>query len=116
MFIAFLLSALTGFLPALAAACRSPEPAGRGRNAPYRRRGRTTHTRLLSIAGRTKPIFRCCSKRACAWSASACGLRPGPAKIESLTLGVYAAREFETSDPDFADVLFDIDYLAARMP
>jgi hypothetical protein len=41
---------------------------------------------------------------------------PDPATIESLTLGVYAAREFETSDPDFADVLFDIHYLAARMP
>ena len=41
---------------------------------------------------------------------------PDPAKIDSLTLGVYAAREFETSDPDFADVLFDIHHLAARMP
>ena len=41
---------------------------------------------------------------------------PDPAKIDSLTLGVYAAREFETSDPDFAGVLFDIHYLAARMP
>jgi hypothetical protein len=40
---------------------------------------------------------------------------PDPEKIDNLTLGVYAAREFETSDPDFADVLFDIHYLAARM-
>jgi hypothetical protein len=44
------------------------------------------------------------------------GQSPDPEKIESLTLGVYAAREFETSDPDFADVLFRIHYLAARMP
>jgi hypothetical protein len=41
---------------------------------------------------------------------------PAPEKIDSLTLGVYAAREFETSDPDFADVLFKVHYLAARMP
>jgi len=41
--------------------------------------------------------------------------RPDPEKIDSLTLGVYAAREFETSDPDFADVLFNVHYLAARM-
>ena len=39
-----------------------------------------------------------------------------PEKRDSLTLSVYAAREFETSDPDFADVLFRIQYLAARMP
>lgn len=42
--------------------------------------------------------------------------RPDSGKIDSLTLGVYAAREFETSDPDFAGVLFKIHYLAARMP
>ena len=36
-------------------------------------------------------------------------------KRASLTLGVYAAREFETSDPDFADVLFKVNYLANRM-
>jgi hypothetical protein len=36
-------------------------------------------------------------------------------KRASLTLGVYAAREFETSDPDFADVLFKVSYLANRM-
>jgi Tsi6 len=40
---------------------------------------------------------------------------PDPEKIDSLTLGVYAVREFETSDPDFADVLFNVHYLAARM-
>jgi hypothetical protein len=40
---------------------------------------------------------------------------PDPGKIDSLTLGVYAAREFETSDPDFADVLFKVHYLADRM-
>jgi hypothetical protein len=39
---------------------------------------------------------------------------PDPAKLASLTLGVYAAREFETSDPDFADVLFRVHYLADR--
>ena len=48
--------------------------------------------------------------------AVALGQSPDPEKIDSLTLGVYAAREFEASDPDFADVLFRIHYLAARMP
>ena len=33
-----------------------------------------------------------------------------------MTMGVYAAREFETTDPDFADVLFKVEYLAKRMP
>jgi len=33
-----------------------------------------------------------------------------------LTLGVHAAREFETSDPDFAEVLFKVHSLANRMP
>jgi hypothetical protein len=33
----------------------------------------------------------------------------------SLTLGVYAAREFETSDPPFAEVLFAVNYLANRL-
>jgi hypothetical protein len=36
-------------------------------------------------------------------------------KRASLTLGVYAAREFETSDPSFADVLFAVNYLANRL-
>jgi hypothetical protein len=49
-------------------------------------------------------------------TAVAAAQSPDPVAIESLTLGVYAAREFETSDPDFADVLFDIHYLAVRMP
>jgi hypothetical protein len=46
----------------------------------------------------------------------ALGQNADPAKIDSLTLGVYAAREFETSDPDFAYVLFKVNYLANRMP
>jgi Tsi6 len=41
---------------------------------------------------------------------------PDPGKIDGLTLGVYAARELETSDPGFADVLLKIHYLATRMP
>jgi hypothetical protein len=41
---------------------------------------------------------------------------PDPGKIDSLTLGLYAAREFETSDPEFATVLFKVNYLADRMP
>jgi Tsi6 len=49
-------------------------------------------------------------------AAVALGQSPDPEKIDSLTLSVYAAREFETSDPDFADVLFRIHYLAARLP
>ncbi len=42
------------------------------------------------------------------------GLRPTEGKIDSLTLGIYAAREFETPDPDFASVLFDVEYLFKR--
>lgn len=42
------------------------------------------------------------------------GERPAEEKIDSLTLGVYAAREFETSDPEFANVLFAVNYLANR--
>jgi Tsi6 len=42
-------------------------------------------------------------------------MRPSEEKLDSLTLGVYAAREFETSDPKFADVLFQISYLANRL-
>ena len=33
---------------------------------------------------------------------------------ERLILGVLAAREFETSDPDYADVLFDVSYRVNR--
>lgn len=41
--------------------------------------------------------------------------RPPDDVLASLTLGVYAAREFETSDPHFADILFAVEYLAKRM-
>ena len=41
--------------------------------------------------------------------------KPAKDKVKSLTLGVYAAREFETSDPDFADVLFKVEYLFKRL-
>jgi len=41
--------------------------------------------------------------------------KPTDEKLDSLTLGVYAAREFETSDPDFAAVLFDVEYLFKRL-
>jgi hypothetical protein len=43
------------------------------------------------------------------------GERPTEENRASLTLGVYAAREFEASDPDFADVLFKVSYLANRL-
>lgn len=43
------------------------------------------------------------------------GEKPSPDRVRSLTLGVYAAREFETSDPDFADVLFKVEYLFKRL-
>lgn len=43
------------------------------------------------------------------------GERPTEEKRRSLTLGVYAAREFEASDPDFADLLFKVSYLANRL-
>lgn len=41
--------------------------------------------------------------------------KPSDEKLDSLTLGIYAAREFETSDPAFADVLFDVEYLFKRL-
>lgn len=41
--------------------------------------------------------------------------KPAQDKVARLTLGVYAAREFETSDPDFADVLFKVEYLFKRL-
>ena len=41
--------------------------------------------------------------------------RPTGDKLDSLTLGVYAAREFETSDPELADVLFKVEYLFKRL-
>ncbi|HET9622080.1 MAG TPA: immunity protein Tsi6 family protein [Kofleriaceae bacterium] len=43
------------------------------------------------------------------------GDKPTDEKLDSLTMAVYAAREFETSDPDFADVLFDTEYLFKRL-
>lgn len=43
------------------------------------------------------------------------GRRPTNDEKERLTIGVYAAREFETNDPDFANVLFDIAYLFKRL-
>jgi hypothetical protein len=43
------------------------------------------------------------------------GGKPDPDKVRTLTLGVYAAREFETSDPEFADVLFKVEYLFKRL-
>jgi hypothetical protein len=43
------------------------------------------------------------------------GQSPTPAKVDSLTLGSYAAREIETVDPQFADVLFKVNYLADRI-
>jgi hypothetical protein len=43
------------------------------------------------------------------------GRKPTEDEKERLTLGIYAAREFETSDPDFANVLFDIAYLFKRL-
>jgi hypothetical protein len=33
---------------------------------------------------------------------------------QRLILGVLAAREFETSDPDYADVLFEVSYRVNR--
>ena len=40
--------------------------------------------------------------------------KPSDAELDRLLLGVYAAREFETSDPAFADVLFEVEYLFKR--
>jgi hypothetical protein len=45
----------------------------------------------------------------------AAGEKPTDDKLDSLTMAVYAAREFETSDPDFASVLFDTEYLFKRL-
>lgn len=43
------------------------------------------------------------------------GEKPEDEKLDKLLLGIYAAREFETSDPEFADVLFDVEYLFKRL-
>lgn len=39
---------------------------------------------------------------------------PDPDRRDDLLLGVYAAREFETSDPEVADILFAVEYLIKR--
>lgn len=39
---------------------------------------------------------------------------PAPARVDALLLGVYAARELETTDPELANLLFDIEYLVVR--
>lgn len=45
------------------------------------------------------------------------GLRPRDTALDdTLLLGRYAAHEFETSDPPFAGVLFDVQYLYDRRP
>lgn len=43
------------------------------------------------------------------------GSAPTDADLNRLTLGVYAAREFESSDPEFADVLFEAEYRFKRL-
>lgn len=43
------------------------------------------------------------------------GGKPTDDKLDKLLLGVYAAREFEKTDPDFADVLFKVEYLFKRL-
>ena len=37
------------------------------------------------------------------------GRQPTPETLARLLLGLYAAREFETTDPEYAGVLFDVD-------
>ena len=39
---------------------------------------------------------------------------PVPDRTDELLLGIYAAREFESSDPELADMLFSIEYLFKR--
>jgi hypothetical protein len=43
------------------------------------------------------------------------GQPPTDEMLNRLLLGLYAAREFETSDPEFADVLFSVEYLFKRL-
>ena len=43
------------------------------------------------------------------------GQQPADEQLDRLLLGVYAAREFETADPAFAEVLFDVEYLFKRL-
>jgi hypothetical protein len=39
---------------------------------------------------------------------------PDPARVDKLLLGVYAARELEMTDPELADLLFNVEYLFKR--
>jgi hypothetical protein len=39
---------------------------------------------------------------------------PDQERLDSLLLGHYAAREFEMTDPELADVLFEVQYLVNR--
>ena len=41
--------------------------------------------------------------------------KPTDERLDKLLLGVYAARELESSDPEFADVLFHSEYLFKRL-
>jgi hypothetical protein len=43
------------------------------------------------------------------------GERPTAVALDRLTMGVYAAREFETSDPELAEILFVVEYRAKRL-
>ena len=45
----------------------------------------------------------------------ASGRMPSEAEKRRLTIGRYAAIEFETDDPEFADVLHKISYLFERL-
>jgi Tsi6 len=43
------------------------------------------------------------------------GAKPTDDEVDRLTLGIYAARELETTDPELADVLFEVEYLFKRL-
>ena len=43
------------------------------------------------------------------------GRQPKPEMLDRLLLGLYAAREFATTDPEYAGVLFDVGYLFRRL-
>jgi hypothetical protein len=36
-------------------------------------------------------------------------------KLHKLTLGIYAGKEFEQSDPELAECLSDVNYIASQM-
>ena len=40
---------------------------------------------------------------------------PDPERVDELLLGVYAAREFETTDPELAELLFEVEYRFRRV-